>query len=45
MVREHRMEAIECVCLPQKYIWLESKHFELELDLDILRPMVRGGVT
>jgi hypothetical protein len=41
MVREHRMEAIECVCLPRQYVWLEKKHFVLELDLDVLRPMVR----
>lgn len=41
MVREHRMEAIECVCLPPHHVWLEKRHFALELDLDILRPMVR----
>lgn len=40
MVREHRMEAIECVCLPRQYVWLEKKQFVLELDLDVLRPMV-----
>jgi hypothetical protein len=40
MVREHRMEAIECVCLPRQYVWLEKKHFELRLDVDVLRPMV-----
>ena len=34
------MEAIECVCLPEKNKWLEKIKFELVLDLDVLRKMV-----
>jgi len=36
-LREHRHMALEAVCVPEQFKWLESKPLRVELDADILR--------